>query len=157
VGVHADILTMAVSKIQALALAGITSNVVARKLPSTEEEIDTLPMVCVVPLEEDQPFRRASFENQAEWTVPVEMVVVNKGKRLLAATGNADVKDDLYTQTGWQEKVAKAFYDSQSLGITGLWQTEIAPGKPVDRGKFNANYDYIPVTVRFKVFTQGTN
>lgn len=156
-GIHADIVAMCVTRITALNLAGITTNVVARKLPSPEEEIDTLPMVCVVPPEEDQPFRRASFENQAEWTVPVEMVVINKGKRLAAATGNPDVKDDLYTQTGWQERIAKTFYDSQTLGVAGLWQTDISPGKPVDRGKFNQNYDYIPVTVRFRVLTTGNN
>lgn len=148
---------MVKSKVSALSLTGITTNVQLTKLPAVEESIDTLPLAAVVPSESPEEVRPAAFENQAHAVYSVDVVLVSKGKRLLGMDGNTDANDDLARQLQWRESVRKAFYDPRALGVTGLWLTEVRPGPPIDRGKVNANFDYLPLTLRFHTLEQGTN
>lgn len=151
---YSDLLESVRSRVYALALPGIVE-VVVMKLPAVEEELDTLPLIAIVPSEEDAEHRPYSYGNQAEVVYPVEVVAISKGKRLLAAEGNTDPNDNLSRHTGWQSRVWRSFYDPRVLGIPGVWKCEIRPGKPVDRGAVNQNYDYVPVTLRFRVLEVG--
>jgi hypothetical protein len=154
VSVYSDLLEAVRARVQSLGLPGIAA-VAVMKLPAVEEELDTLPLIAIVPAEEDAEHRPYAYDNQAEVVYPVEVVAINTAKRLLGAEGNESANDDLSRHTGWQERVRHAFYNPRVLGLAGVWKTEIRPGKPVDRGAVNQAYSYVPVTLRFRVLELG--
>jgi hypothetical protein len=148
-----DVLRVAEAATRSLALPGIGDNVQVGKLPGVEEELDTLPLLVICPGDEDEECRRADFEGNKFAVYVFDMVLISKGKRLLAASGNIDPNDDLYRQLDWRQQVRDRVFTPETFAsVPVVKTTRVIPGRPVDRNRVNQNYDYSTITVR--VFTQ---
>jgi hypothetical protein len=155
--IYPDILRTAEAALKALNLQGLVplhsaaANVVVRKLPAVEEELDMLPMLCVVPSDEDEEIARADFEGGKFCTHKFDVAFIAKGRLLPAAEGNADPNSDLYRQLGWRKRVRDLFFDPVTfLSVGRIKGTTVKPGRPVDRNKVNQNYDYSIISVEVR-------
>lgn len=147
--IYQDVLTEAKAKLQGLALPGIASNVQVMKLPGVDEQIDTLPLLALVPADEPEEIKRLDFEGTKNVTYVMEVVAISKGKKLLGAEGNGDPNDNLFRQLDWRQQVRDLFYNQAALSaVPQVRRITVAPGKPVDRRKVSQNYEYAAITVR---------
>lgn len=140
---------------------GIALPSAIRKLPKVdEEEIDTLPLLCIVP--KDEPARRQplcfgspvavgipGYSPYYKVTYPVEIVWIVGGDR--------DFTSYLSFYMAWQSAIEAAFNlpDPLKAIVPSVWDVNVRPGLVIDRSIVNDNYDYGGLTV--EVITSENN
>ena len=137
--VYNDILDAVVTGIQALSLVA-SGQVVKRKLPKAQEELDTLPLICVAPADEKPRTKQISFgDTQVTYPVEVGIVRANNGDQLTGLDASAD----------WLQKIRQRFGSPTLVGVTAVFDTDPGQGKPVHRELIADNYDLASATLLF--------
>jgi hypothetical protein len=117
---------------------GVSVPVVVRKLPAVEEQLDSVPMVCVYPERDDLEW--FSFRSQVS-VYPVGVAVVRP------ADGNLAMES---TAAAWREDIRDAFRSPRLSGVSEVWDADVEPGEPLDERLYSKNYDYMTLLLRFK-------
>lgn len=132
------------AKINSLNLVDWNSNPLPnaiRKLPKVDEQIDTLPLLCIVPKDEAPQrkplcFNVASSSPYYRVSYPVEVVWI--------AGGDRDFTDNQSTYMQWQSAIAAAFNlpSSLSSSVPQVWDINVRLNPVINRSVVNDNYDY---------------
>lgn len=112
-----------------------------RKLPKVDENIDTLPLLAIVPKDEDPKRTPIAFGPVYKVEYPCEVVAI--------ASSNRDFTSHLDTYTAWQAAIAAAFNSPTSLKslVSPVWDVNVSLNLVIDRGEVNDNYDYGGLTI----------
>lgn len=112
-----------------------------RKLPKVDEQIDTLPLGCIVPPAREPEKIPIAFGPTYKVTYPVEVVFI--------AGNNRDFTDHLNTYMGWQNSVSVLFNTRDALKqiVPAVWDVNVRLGLIIDRSQVNDNYDYGGLTI----------
>ena len=144
--VYHDLLQSTVNLIQSLGL-GIT-NIQITLLPKAEEQLDTLPLVCVCPHEEPETISRAGFESSVYKTYLIQVVIISAGNLVLDDT-------NLPTYMSWRQAIARAFQQTPLPNFTSgdgyLWNVIPSFDAVVDKFRISEMYDYQSLSIRFFV------
>lgn len=141
-----DIGGLIVSAIEGLSLTlGVATPVVEqRKLPAVAEELDTLPMVLVVPPttpDEDVPF---DSEGARKQTYGYQIVIVG--------AGNRDAVTNLDNWRDWRQQIADRFGTVRPIDYEGLLPpVKVLHDAVIDRAAVAQNYDYSGMGLRVQV------
>lgn len=109
-----------------------------RKLPTSEETLDTVPEIVICPDETAERIKAASFENLVEVEYRIEVVLV--------APGNRDFEANLGQWLTYREEIRRLF-NKVPLEGTGPDLGKVFHLVPdlryvLDRDKLSQNYDY---------------
>lgn len=126
-----------------LTLGSRTVAVEKRKLPAVQEEIDTLPLICVVPDPKvlwDVPFATGGIRKRGYGT---GIAVVSKGDH--------DARKHLADYTGWRDAIADLLARPPAGFPDGYLEHRIQLGVTIDPQKYSQNYDYSAMAVYWTV------
>lgn len=142
-----SILSVVHDTIVNLALSGISnSNIVIKKLPKAEENLDTLPTIMIAPMNTPEQVKRFGFESTVSINYRVEVVII--------AAGNLDLTSaDLPTYFTWRESIRKVFQQLplSTLGLpANIWDINVEMEVPIDRRLINELYDYMGMAIIFR-------
>lgn len=112
-----------------------------RKLPKVDEQIDTLPLCCIVPPSRAPDKRPVAFGPIYKLTYPVEVVFV--------AGNNRDFTSNLSTYMAWNNQASVLFNTPAALKslVPAVWDVNVRLGLIIDRSQVNDNYDYGGLTI----------
>jgi len=132
-----DVLVKAQAMLVALNLPQVGANVTVRELPTAEESIDVLPLLCVVPSTLDEQIKRADFEGTKRKVYTFEIATISR----------RSVPADLASLASWRDAVTSLFYDpaiwqSSPNPIPAVRNALVKPAAPLDRTKLNQRYSY---------------
>lgn len=141
-----DLGEIIVSAIEGLSLAvgAAEPAVEQRKLPAVAEELDTLPMILVVP--PATPDRDVPFDSEGARLQEYGYQVV------IVAAGNRDAVTNLETWRDWRQQIADRFGTVRPIDYPGfLPPLKVLHDAAIDRATVAMNYDYSGLTLRIQV------
>lgn len=147
---YLDVLNAVAGAISALGItfSGTPLPVAVRKLPRAEEQIDTLPLVCVVPKDEPEGLEVLDFEGGRDLAYPAEIVIVSAGNRDLNATSGAANQVGLDNHMNWRQQIRNSLKGPSLSGAATVWHMETSMELVLDRELVNLDYDYSGLIVR---------
>lgn len=157
VSVYQDILNAVDARINSLALShqGSLIPVKQRKLPSKEEEIDTVPLIVNCPQDRPEEIEQASFEADSGVFVTYHIETV------LMFAGARDLLTNLDLVFSFREQMRRLFQGPPLLGtginLPKVWNVLPDLEYVLDRGMINQNYDYSGLAWWFKTIEQRFN
>lgn len=131
------------------AVAGLTLTLGAtvlpvsiRKVPPPGEDLNAVPCILVCPSEKPETVEDAAGEGYVYVSYGVEIVLV--------AAGNQDFTTNLDFYLNARQQIRQLFQGTSLAGVASVFDLEMVPETPIDRGAVSANYDYSALSVRVK-------